>query len=82
MTAAENLTGALLAMAADGERPPCGDGETSAYWTSEDRTQLTQAAAWCAGCPVLRECGAAADEIKATAGVWAGVERLLSGGRR
>ncbi|MFC6707538.1 WhiB family transcriptional regulator [Flexivirga alba] len=82
MTAAEQLTDALLVMAARGERPRCGDGETSAYWTSENRAELAQAASWCAGCPVLPECGAAADELKATAGVWAGVERFLSGGRR
>lgn len=82
MSAAADLNEALVAMAARGVRPHCGHRETWAYWTSQDRDELAQAAAWCVGCPVFARCAAAADELKATAGVWAGVERLLSGGRR
>jgi hypothetical protein len=52
----EQLTRALINAAARGERPRCGDGETSHYWTSEHEGERQLAALWCAGCPVQSEC--------------------------
>lgn len=75
MTAAEDLTRALLRMAERGQRPACGDGETSSYWTSEDADERALAATWCTSCPIAVECGAAAEEKpRAVFGVWAGTD--------
>lgn len=77
VTASEELTRALLAMRARDQRPRCGDGETSGYWTSDDATERVLAASWCAGCPIWDQCQAAADEQGAKWGVWAGIDRAL-----
>ena len=69
----DRLTQALVALAAQGGRPRCGDPETAVLWTSDDQHDRTLAAAGCTGCPVLDECLAAGEgEVH---GVWGGVDR-------
>lgn len=66
------LTAALVRMATHGQRPRCGDPATHAYWTSEEQVEREQAVSWCAGCPILRECAAAAESE--SFGVWGAVD--------
>ena len=75
MTAHDRLRDALRDLARHGQRPRCGDAETSHHWTSELAAERRQAAAWCAGCPILTECAAAADETRERWGVWGGLDR-------
>ncbi len=72
MTPAEQLTRALVDLATKGQRPRCGDPATHAYWTSDEQAEREQAVSWCAGCPILRECAAAA-EVESF-GVWGAVD--------
>ncbi len=75
MTAAEALTRALVDLATEGRRPRCGEPGGHEMWLSDDATDRAQAARWCAGCPVLTECGAAADEHDERFGVFGGTDR-------
>jgi hypothetical protein len=52
----DNLTKALLNLAARGGRPRCGDYETSWMWLDDDPHIRAQAAAMCSGCPLLQPC--------------------------
>lgn len=74
MTAADRLTDALASAAARGQATPC-QGSHSARWTSDDADEQEWAAHMCRTCTVLPLCAAMALEIKATAGVWAGMPR-------
>jgi len=69
----DRLAFALARLVANGSRPPCADG--SGAWTSDDRDERALAARLCRPCPILTECGAAADSTKERFGVWAGVDR-------
>ena len=69
------LTMALIALADEGQRPRCGDASDRDMWISDDAKDREQAAAWCVGCPVLAQCGAAAEAENERHGVWAGVDR-------
>lgn len=72
----------LLALfAALGDDPAPCDGHAD-VWTSADEADLLVAAEGCHGCPARRECGAYADAIQASAGVWAGLDRTVRDGRR
>lgn len=64
MTAAEQLTRALVELATQGRRPRCGEPGGHELW--------------CTGCPVLVECGAAADEHDERFGVFGGTDRTPS----
>jgi hypothetical protein len=75
MTAAEQLTRALVDLATEGRRPRCGEPGGHELWCSDDAADRAQAARWCTGCPVLDECGAAADEHDERFGVFGGVDR-------
>jgi len=77
MTAAEQLTRRLVDLATQGRRPRCGEPGGHELWTSDDAIDRALAARWRDGCPVLVECGAAADELKATY-VWGGVDRTTA----
>ncbi len=46
-------------------------------WLSDDASDRAQAASWCVGCPVLVECGAAADEHGERFGTWGGTDRTV-----
>jgi len=52
--------------------------EGTSSWTSDDADDRAQAARWCLGCPVLDECGAAADEHDERFGVFGGRDRTPS----
>jgi len=82
MPAAEELTRALLDLADHDRTTPC-QGKRRDRWTSDDRDERAWAASVCTslGCPVLAQCGAAADETGEKHGVWAGADRT-PGGRR
>jgi len=75
MRAAEQLTRALVELATQGRRPRCGDPGGHELWCSDDATDRALAAALCAGCAVLTECAAAADEHDERFGVFGGVDR-------
>lgn len=75
MTAQERLTSALVHLAADGGRPPCGDFGGHALWTSDDSADRALAARWCQSCPLIRECHDAAEERGERYHVWGGVDR-------
>jgi hypothetical protein len=76
----EALTRALLNAAARGQRPRCGDGETSWMWLDEDPNMRRIAAAQCAGCVVWHEC----DEVgqHQRFGTWASKDRTRAPGRK
>ena len=73
--ASDRLTIALVALATDGRRPPCGQYGISQWWLSDDPRRRAMAARRCTGCPVLDACDAAADEAGERFGVWAGRDR-------
>jgi len=75
VTAAEELTRRLVDLAAQGRRPRCGEPGGHEMWCSDDATDRALAATWCLGCPVLVECGAAADEHDERFGVFGGRDR-------
>jgi len=82
MTAAEQLTRRLVDLATQGRRPRCGDPGGHELWLSDDADDRALAARWCAGCPVLLQCRAAADERDERFGVWGGVDCTAPSHRR
>jgi len=77
VTAAEQLTRAMVSLAAHGRRPRCGEPGGPEMWLSDDADDRAQAATWCTGCSVLVECGAAADEHGERFGVFGGTDRTV-----
>jgi hypothetical protein len=73
--ASDRLTRALLDLASCGQRPRCGDYETSYLWLSEDAQDRRLAALMCTGCAVWAEC----DEVgrHQRFGTWAGKDRTV-----
>jgi hypothetical protein len=61
--------------------PPCW-GPQKALWTAENVQERAQAALLCRGCPVITECGRAADAIGEQWHVWAGIDRTRKVGRQ
>jgi hypothetical protein len=80
--ASDKLTVALLTIASQGIRTNCSDPETHHYWTSEHPPERRLAARACHGCPVLVECGEAAEANDERHGVWAGVDRTVRPGQK
>lgn len=74
MTARDQLDRALVALAAEGQRPPCGQTVPSLH-LSEDRDERARAVQACTACPVIAACRDAADEGDERFGVWGGVDR-------
>ena len=72
MTALDELTAALSAALEAGTPPPCAGRDE---WVSDRPSKRRRAAAACAGCPTFTECGAAAEHLAITFGVWAGRDR-------
>jgi hypothetical protein len=68
------LSAALLTLAARDQRTPC-QGRYSELWTSEHYTQRAETIPLCAGCELITKCADYATELKASFGVWAGVDR-------
>ena len=78
--ATEALTRALIDVASRGQRPRCGDYETSYLWLSEDAGERQLAALMCTGCAVWTEC----NEVGRYQwfGVWAGRDRTRPPGKK
>lgn len=74
MSAARAIDAALLNMAARDQRTPC-QGRYAWQWTSESHTWRAAAIPLCTGCDLLTYCHEYATELKATFGVWAGIDR-------
>jgi hypothetical protein len=79
--ATDRLTQALITMAAKGLRPHCSDPESHCMWLSEHPQERALAARMCGGCPVIAECGDAADANGERFGVWAGIDRIVRPGK-
>jgi hypothetical protein len=75
---ADQLTRALIDLAARGIRPRCGDYETSHLWLSEDEHERAEASKLCQGCDVLTECGEVGKYQ--SFGVFGGVDRSVRPG--
>ena len=75
MTARKEFDAALLKLAADGRRPPCGELDDHYLWTSDEPAERAIAAKQCAGCPVIKECAATADAAAEKWHVWGGKDR-------
>ena len=81
-TAAERFTQALIDLRDEGGLPPCTRSVLAyRWWFSDDPTTRAQAAEWCAPCPVLTECAAAADELGERFGVFGGLDRTRPAGK-
>jgi hypothetical protein len=78
----DRLTQALITMASQGLRPHCSDSESHWIWLSERPAERQLAALMCRGCPVITECGDAAEANQERWGVWGGVDRSLRPGRK
>ena len=76
MNAEETLTGRIVAAAAVGRPIPCGRWSERDWWTSDLAEDRARAAVLCLDCPpdVREACRALADQVKATAGVWGGLD--------
>jgi hypothetical protein len=79
--ASDRLTQALITAASQGLRPHCSDAG-SWLWLSNDPADRREAAAMCTECPVFDPCGQAAEERDERFGVWAGVDRTVTSGRK
>ena len=79
--ASDRLTQALITMAAEGLRPRCYDPESYWMWLSEHPAERQLAALMCGGCPLLTECGDAAEANGERFGVWASVDRTRAPGK-
>ena len=71
------LQHALAGAAAKRQHVPCA-GRDAALWTSEDPAERELAAELCHGCPVLTECGLAAEATDEAWHVWAGQDRAAA----
>lgn len=74
MTAAEAMHLALISLTDRGLRPPCGNPSTRDRWTSDNHEDREAAALACAPCPLTELCREFAVDVKASHGVWAGVD--------
>lgn len=71
----ERLTLALLDLAAEGRRPPCGEPGAAELFLSEDHEMRSSVTGRCRGCPIFTACELAAAEGREVFGVWAGRDR-------
>jgi hypothetical protein len=74
---ARALSAALLTLAARDQRTPC-QGRYGALFLSEHFTRRAAAIPMCTGCDLITKCADYAAELKASFGVWAGVDRTPS----
>jgi len=70
--ATDNLTRALLDIAARGLRTHCSDAGTGGLWLSEHPSERAEAARLCRGRPVIQPCAHAATANNETFGVFGG----------
>lgn len=74
-TAIERLTLTLADAVAARIWIPCARGD---LWTSDDPSERQDGAELCSLCPATAECRAAGEAIKATHGVWGGIDMTRS----
>src|SRR5215217_7252517 len=79
--ASDRLTQALITMASQGLRPNSSDHESHWRWLSEYPQERAQAALMCGGCPVLTECGDAAEANGERFGTWGDRDRTVRPGK-
>jgi hypothetical protein len=72
LAASDQLTLALLNMAARGERTHCSDPTTHQLWLSEHEGERQVAVMLCDHCPVLTVCRETAELRDERLGVWGG----------
>lgn len=82
MTEYGPFTRALITLASQGGRPPCGTWAEHNLWLSEDHEERARAAKLCTGCPVIVECGEAAEANGERFGVWGGADAGTTARRR
>ena len=82
MTARDRLDAALVHLAAQGQRPPCGQPWAGGLWTSDDKADREHAARLCRSCPALDPCRDAADEGDERHHVWGGIDRTRAPGKK
>ena len=80
--ATDQLTRALLDMAARGERTHCSDSASKHLWLSEHDGERKVAALLCRHCPVETVCRDTAEQRDERWGVWGGVDRSVRPGRK
>ena len=80
--ASNELTRALINIAARGERTHCSDPETHHYWLSEHDTGASHRHHVVRPLPVLTVCRDTAEQRDERWGVWGGVDRSVRPGRR
>jgi hypothetical protein len=78
----DQLTMALLNMAARGQRTHCSDPATHHLWLSEHDNERATAVLLCDQCPVLTICGQTAELRDERWGEWGGVDRSVRPGRK
>jgi hypothetical protein len=76
----DQLTRALLNIAARGLRTHCSDPTLSELWLSEHEAERAEACRLCTGCPVERECYEVGKFQ--TWGCWGGVDRSVRPGKK
>src|SRR5215204_3502604 len=76
----EDLTRALIAAAAKGLRPRCGDDEISYMFLSDHPGERALAATWCDGCIVWTECDQVGQHQRF--GTWASRDRTVHPGKQ
>jgi hypothetical protein len=74
--AGDRLTGALINLAAAGQRTHCSEAGSSAMWLSEDEAERAHAVLFGRGCPVLTECREVGEHQ--SFGVFGGKDRTRS----
>lgn len=77
----DELTRALLALGAKGQRAHCSDAGLHGYWTSESKAERKVAVVLCGGCPVLEPCRTAAEANQERFGVFGGKDFTILPGR-
>jgi hypothetical protein len=78
----DQLTLALLGLAAKGERTHCSDPITHHLWLSESESERAIAVTLCDHWPVLSVCRDTAEQRDERWGVWGGVDRSVRPGRK
>ena len=79
--ASDNLTRALLNMAARGERTHCSDPATHHLWLSEHPAERAVAVTLCDHCPVVDPCRHTAEQHDERFGVFGGRDFSIRPGR-
>jgi hypothetical protein len=81
LAASDRLATALTDLVHRGILPHCGDPSTGWMWLSEQVEDRAKATKLCIGCPIYRECGAAASARREQFGVWSGQDRTRNAGK-